>query len=64
MAGMALGIGVVYEFAPLLAHRLEAGAITDFLKRANGEAPTSFTFAQFKARPTRWAPKRLRLRWN
>jgi len=32
MAGMSLGIGVVYEFAPLLAQRLEADAITDFLK--------------------------------
>jgi len=47
MAGMALGIGVVYEFAPLMANRVEAGAITDFLKGANGEAPASFTFAQF-----------------
>ncbi len=47
MAGMSLGIGVVYEFAPLLAHHAEAGSITNFLKRANGEAPVSFTFAQF-----------------
>jgi len=30
---MALGIGVVYEFAPLMANHIEAGAITDFLKR-------------------------------
>jgi predicted phosphodiesterase len=47
MAGMSLGIGVVYEFAPLLTQRLEAGALSDFLKGANGEAPASFTFAQF-----------------
>jgi len=32
---------------PLLAQRVEAGAITDFLKAANGEAPATFTFAQF-----------------
>ncbi|MBV8775011.1 MAG: metallophosphoesterase, partial [Deltaproteobacteria bacterium] len=47
MAGMSLGIGVVYEFAPLLARKLEAGAVTDFLKGRNGESPQSFTFAQF-----------------
>ncbi len=47
IAGMSLGIGVVYEFAPFLAHRAEAGALTDFFKRVNGEAPASFTFAQF-----------------
>ena len=38
MAGISVGIGVVYEFAPLLAQKLEAGTITDFLKRRNGEA--------------------------
>src|SRR6516225_10708551 len=47
IAGMSLGIGVVYEFAPFLASRIEAGAISDSLKKANGEAPASFTFAQF-----------------
>jgi len=47
VAGISLGIGVVYEFAPFFAHRAEANAITDFFKRANGEAPQSFTFAQF-----------------
>jgi hypothetical protein len=47
IAGMSLGIGVVYQFAPLLAHRVEAGPITDFFKNVNGEAPASFTFAQF-----------------
>ena len=46
-AGMSLGIGVVYQFAPLLANRVEADALSDFLKNANGEAPTGFTFAQF-----------------
>jgi hypothetical protein len=33
IAGTSLGIGVVYQFAPLLAHRAEAGIITDFFKR-------------------------------
>jgi 3',5'-cyclic AMP phosphodiesterase CpdA len=47
VAGLALGIGVVYEFAPFLAHRAGADAISDFFKKANGEAPASFTFAQF-----------------
>ena len=47
IAGTSLGIGVIYEFAPFLAHHAEAGAIDDFFKKANGEAPTSFTFAQF-----------------
>jgi predicted phosphodiesterase len=47
IAGMSLGIGVLYEFAPFLARRAEAGGITDFFKKANGEAPASFTFAQF-----------------
>ena len=44
---MSLGIGVVYQFAPFLAHRAEADAISDFFKKANGEPPQSFTFAQF-----------------
>jgi hypothetical protein len=30
VAGMALGTGVIYEFAPLLASRANASAITDF----------------------------------
>ena len=47
IAGASLGIGVLYEFAPFLAHRAEADAISDFFKKANGEAPQSFTFAQF-----------------
>lgn len=47
IAGTSLGIGVVYEFAPFLTSRIEAGAITDYYKKANGEAPASFTFAQF-----------------
>jgi hypothetical protein len=47
IAGSSLGIGVLYEFAPFLARRADAGAITDFFKKANGEAPASFTFAQF-----------------
>jgi predicted phosphodiesterase len=47
MAGMSLGVGVVYQFAPLLSRRAEAGAISDFFKKVNGEAPASFTFAQF-----------------
>jgi 3',5'-cyclic AMP phosphodiesterase CpdA len=47
IAGASLGIGVLYEFAPLLARRADAGAITDFFKKVNGEAPAGFTFAQF-----------------
>jgi 3',5'-cyclic AMP phosphodiesterase CpdA len=47
VAGMAIGTGVVYEFAPMLASRANASAITDFFKKATGEAPSSFTFAQF-----------------
>jgi len=47
IAGMSVGIGVVYEFAPLLTRRAAAGAINDAMKSANGEAPRSFTFAQF-----------------
>jgi hypothetical protein len=35
-AGMSLSIGVIYEFAPFLAHRAEAGAISDFFKQMNG----------------------------
>jgi len=44
---MSLGIGVVYQFAPMLARRAHAGAIEDFFKKANGESPQTFTFAQF-----------------
>ena len=44
---MSLGIGVVYQFAPMLAQPARAGAIEDFFKRANGESPQAFTFAQF-----------------
>ena len=47
IAGASLGVGVLYEFAPLLAHPIEAASVTDFLTKANGEAPSSFTFAQF-----------------
>jgi len=47
IAGAALGVGALYQFAPFLGGRAEAGAITDFFKSANGEAPASFTFAQF-----------------
>jgi hypothetical protein len=44
IVAMSLGIGVVYEFAPLLASRIEADAITDYFKKAKGEAPANFTF--------------------
>jgi 3',5'-cyclic AMP phosphodiesterase CpdA len=47
VAGMSLGIGVLYEFAPFLSQHAGANSINDFFKRANGEAPQSFTFAQF-----------------
>jgi hypothetical protein len=39
MVGMSLGIGVVYEVAPLIAQRIEASIISDLLKGTNGEAP-------------------------
>jgi hypothetical protein len=68
---MSLGIGVVYQFAPLLAHRAEAGAITDFFKNVNGEAPASFTFAQFsdphvgfQGPPDPLGTKAFEVRWN
>jgi hypothetical protein len=44
-AGMSLGIGVIYEFAPFLARRAETRAISDFFKQVNDEAPASFTIA-------------------
>ncbi len=47
IAGMSIGIGAVYEFAPLLAHSVAADPISDFYRKANGEAPASFSFAQF-----------------
>src|SRR5260370_29861451 len=47
IAGMSVGIGLVYEFAPLLTRRAAAGAINDAMKSANREAPGSFTFAHF-----------------
>jgi hypothetical protein len=47
IAGASVGIGVLYEFAPFLEHRAEADAISGFFKKTNGEAPASFTFAQF-----------------
>jgi hypothetical protein len=47
ISGMSLGLGVVYQFAPILAQRAQAGAIKDFFKKANGESPQNFTFAQF-----------------
>jgi hypothetical protein len=46
IAGMSLGVGVVYQFAPILTHKANA-QIADFFKKANGESPQSFTFAQF-----------------
>jgi hypothetical protein len=71
MAGMSLGIGVVYQFAPLLAQKLEAGAITDFLKdknvrRQNPSPPPSsaIPMSGFRVRPTRLVPKRLKLQWS
>jgi 3',5'-cyclic AMP phosphodiesterase CpdA len=47
VAGASLGIGVLYEFAPFLTNRAEADTISDFFNKSNGEAPQSFTFAQF-----------------
>jgi predicted phosphodiesterase len=47
IAGTSVGIGVLYEFAPFLQRRPEADEINSYFKRVNGEAPASFTFAQF-----------------
>jgi predicted phosphodiesterase len=47
IAGTSVGIGVLYEFAPFLERRPEAGEMNSYFKRTNGEAPASFTFAQF-----------------
>jgi hypothetical protein len=47
ITGMSLGIGAMYEFAPLLTRVAAADPIRDFYRKANGEAPASFTFAQF-----------------
>ena len=47
VAGASVGIGVLYEFAPFLERRPEASEITGYFKKTNGEAPASFTFAQF-----------------
>ena len=47
IAGTSIGIGVLYEFAPLLELRSEADEINSYFRRVNGEAPASFTFAQF-----------------
>ncbi len=47
VAGMSVGIGVVYQFAPMLVGHAQAGTVTDFFKQVNGESPQSFTFAQF-----------------
>ncbi|HEV7989435.1 MAG TPA: metallophosphoesterase, partial [Candidatus Binataceae bacterium] len=47
IAGTSIGIGVLYEFAPFLERRAEAGEMNGYFKKVNGEAPSSFTFAQF-----------------
>jgi predicted phosphodiesterase len=47
IAGASVGIGVLYEFAPFLKSSSRADEITGFFKKANGEGPASFTFAQF-----------------
>ncbi len=47
IAGTSIGISVLYEFAPFLERRPEAGEMSSYFKRTNGEAPASFTFAQF-----------------
>jgi predicted phosphodiesterase len=47
IAGTSLGVGVLYEFAPLLMRGAQADPISDFYRRANGEPPQSFSFAQF-----------------
>lgn len=45
VAGMSVGMGALYQFGPVLG---SAGAdqISDFFRKANGEAPTTFRFVQ------------------
>lgn len=45
IAGTSIGIGALYHFGPLLG---SAGAdpVSHFYRRANGEAPSAFTFVQ------------------
>src|SRR5579872_5945748 len=33
VAGMSVGIGVVYQFAPMLVRHAQAGTVTDFFKQ-------------------------------
>jgi hypothetical protein len=71
VAGMSVGIGVVYQFAPMLVRHAQAGTVTDFFKQVNGESPQSFSFAQFsdphvgfQGPPDPLEPRRSRTRWN
>ena len=45
VAGMSVGMGALYQFGPLLG-RAGADQISDFFRKANGEAPTTFRFVQ------------------
>ncbi len=45
VAGMSIGMGALYQFGPLLGGA-GAGQISDFFRKANGEAPTTFKFVQ------------------
>jgi len=45
IAGTSIGIGALYQFGPLLG-RAGATQISDFFRKANGEAPTTFRFVQ------------------
>src|SRR5215831_9522182 len=47
VAGASLGVGALYEFAPMLVRSAAADEVSGDLQRVNGEAPASFTFAQF-----------------
>ncbi|HLK87247.1 MAG TPA: metallophosphoesterase [Candidatus Binataceae bacterium] len=47
VAGASLGIGALYQFAPMLVRGAAADYVRGDLQRRNGEAPSSFTFAQF-----------------
>jgi hypothetical protein len=71
VAGMSLGIGVLYEFAPFLWHRAGAAAISDFFKTANGEghkalrSPSSaIRTSVSRDHPTPSAPRPSKVRWN
>ena len=71
IAGMSLGIGVLYEFAPFLSHRAGADAISDFFKKPMAKLrkvllslSSAIRTSASRARPTLWAPGPLKMQWR